>query len=148
MTEPASAEDPRFAVVRAVYAAINRGDIPAAVADFAPDVAWIEPPDRPGGKTCHGPAAVMAHLSTARAPWAEGGCTPTGFAVNGARVVVFLHIHVRLTGARTWITGDIADVFTFDAGRVVEFRSFEASPPALDFAGLAPDATPRPARPQ
>jgi len=70
-------------VLRAIYAALNRGDIPGFVAHFAEDMVWAEFLESPGGGTYRGLAAVRAHAMEARATWAEGACEPERFIVEG-----------------------------------------------------------------
>jgi len=122
--------DAQFAVitdvdaVKETYAAINRNEIPAAVKSFDPQVEWIEPPDFPTPGTYRGHADVMAHLSRGRNTWAEGGCEAERFVVAGDRIVVFVHVRVRLNDRTEWIDGRMADVFTFRNGKVIQVRSF------------------------
>ncbi|HUJ76470.1 MAG TPA: nuclear transport factor 2 family protein, partial [bacterium] len=82
--------------LREAYAALNRNDIPATVKAFDPQIEWIEPVEIQGGGTYHGYTAVKAHLSQARATWAEGSCEPERFIVAGDKIVVFVHVRVRL----------------------------------------------------
>jgi len=58
--------------LKEAYAALNRNDIPAMVQAFDRQIEWTEPAEYSGGGTYRGLAAVKAHLSQARASWAEG----------------------------------------------------------------------------
>ena len=128
--------------LREAYAALNRNDIPAMMDAFDPELDWIEPPERPGGRTWHGHAEVQAHFLQARATWAEGGCEPERFVVAGDKIVVFVHVRVRLKQEIEWREADLADVYTFRDGKAVQMRAFADRRQALEWAGVgASDAT-------
>jgi len=133
MTPPLAAETE---VLRQAYAALNRNDIPAFVSVFDPQIERIEPADFPGAGSYHGLEAVKAHLSKARATWAEGSCQPEGFIVAGDRVIVFIHVHVRLKHETEWRQGHIVDVYTFRNGKAIQFRTFADKGEALKWAGV------------
>ncbi len=122
-------------VLREVYAAINRNDIPATLQFFDPQIERIEPEGFPSAGTYRGHAEVGAHLSAGRDSWAEGTCEPERFVVVGNKVVVFLHVRVRLKNNPEWIEGRFADGFTFRQGKVIQMRTFAEGQQALDWAG-------------
>jgi ketosteroid isomerase-like protein len=122
--------------LRKVYAALNRNDIPAVVELLDPQIEWIEPVEYPLGGTFHGRTELQAHLSEARDTWAEGTCEPERFIVAGDRIIVFLHVHVRLKRDTEWIDGDIADVYTFRNGKPVQMRHFSEQEDALEWVGV------------
>ena len=125
--------------LRATYSALNRSDIEAAVDAFDPEIAWIEPAEYPGGGTYHGHAAVKAHLSRARGNWAEGSCDLERFIVAGDKVVVFIHVRVRLKHETEWREGRHAAVYTFRNGKSVEMRIFDDKQQALEWAAAGSD---------
>jgi len=133
-TPPLAAETQ---AIRDAYAALNRNDIPAFVAIFDPQIERIEFPDLPGGGTYHGLVAVTTHLSKARETWAEGSCDPERFTVAGDRLIVSVHVRVRLKHETTWREGRITDVFTFRNGKAIQFRSFVNERQALESAGVS-----------
>ena len=118
--------------LREAYAALNRNDIPAMIDAFDPQMEWTDP----GGGTYRGRAAVQAHLSWARATWAEGRCEPERFVVAGDKIVVFVHVRVRLTDSTEWIDARLADVYTFRNGKAIQMRSFADRRQALEWAGV------------
>lgn len=127
--------------LKEVYAALNRNDIPGVLKFFDPEITRIEPAGFPSAGTYCGHAEVRAHLSQGRDTWAEGACTPERFLVAGDKIVVFLHVRVRLKNRQEWMEGRMADVFTFRGGKAVEMRSFAESAQALAWAGVkAPNA--------
>jgi ketosteroid isomerase-like protein len=123
------------AALRETYAALNRNDIKAAIEAFDPRITWIEPADYPSGGTYHGLAAVKAHLSRARATWAEGSCEPERFVVAGDKVIVFLRVRVRLKAETEWREGAHAAVYTFRNGKAIEMRIIDDEREALEWAG-------------
>lgn len=127
--------------LREAYAALNRNDIPAFIAIFDPEIERIEPADFPQGGTYRGPEAVKAHVAKGRGTWAEGGCEPERFIVAGDRIIVLVHVRVRLKHETEWREGRVADVYTFRNGKAIQFRTFADERQALEWAGVkAPDA--------
>ncbi|HEV8593429.1 MAG TPA: nuclear transport factor 2 family protein, partial [Pyrinomonadaceae bacterium] len=95
----------------------------------------------PGGGTYHGIEAVKAHMSAGRSTWAEGSCEPERFIVAGDKIVVLIHVRVRLKDHTEWIDSRIADVYTFRNGKAIQFRTFAEEQQALEWAGVEdPDA--------
>ena len=140
MSEPA----PLAAEIQALkdaYAALNRNDIPAMVQAFDPQIERIEPADFPAGGTYHGLAAVQAHITNARATWAEGTCEPERFIVAGDKIIVFVYVRVRLKQETEWREGPLADVFTFRNGKAIQFRTFGERQQALEWAGIIASGT-------
>jgi ketosteroid isomerase-like protein len=123
-------------VVRAVYAALNRNDIPAMVAAFDPQIEWTDPTDDPTRGTYRGLAEVQSHFSSAREQWAEGACKPEEFIVAGDKIVVLVHVRARLKHETEWREGRLGDVYTFRNGKVIHARSFLDRQQALDWAGV------------
>ena len=121
--------------LREAYAALNRNDIPAMLKVFDPQIERIEPPEYPAGGTYRGHADVEAHLSKARATWAEGSCEPEQFIVAGDKIVVFLYVRVRLKDNTEWIDTRLADVYTFRNGKAIQMRHFPDRRQALEWAG-------------
>lgn len=124
--------------LREAYAALNRNDIQGFVKVFDPQIERIEPADFPLAGTYHGLAAVTEHVSKGRGSWAEGACEPERFIAAGDRVIVLIHVRVRLKTETTWREGRIADVFTFRNGKAVQFRTFGDEHEAFEWAGVTP----------
>jgi ketosteroid isomerase-like protein len=111
--------------LREAYAALNRNDIPGFVKAFDPQDGIY-----------HGLATVTEHVSKGRGTWAEGSCEPQRFIVAGDRIIVFVHVRVRLKTETEWREGRIADLFTFRNGKAVQFRTFADERQALEWAGV------------
>jgi ketosteroid isomerase-like protein len=138
MDEPLAAETD---ALREAYAALNRNDIPAMVKVFDPQIEWSLPSEFPRGGTYRGLAAVQALLSESRESWAEGSCEPERFIVAGDKIIVFVHVHVRLKDETEWREGDLADVYSFRNVRAIQVRVFADRRQALEWVGVeVPDA--------
>src|SRR5436190_6786351 len=94
---------PEIETLKQIYAALNRNDIPGVMKAYDPQIEWTEPTEAPGAGTYRGQAAVAAHMSEARGTWAEGSCEPERFIPAGDKVIVFVHVHVRLKDQEDWI---------------------------------------------
>ena len=121
--------------LREAYAALNRNDIPNFVKNFDEDIAWIEFAESPGGGAYKGRATVEAHATQARGTWAEGGCNPERLIVAGDKIIVFVHVRVRLKNETDWREGRIGDVYTFRNGKVIHVRLFADRAQAIAWAG-------------
>ena len=85
---------------------------------------------------CIGPAeAVKAHLTWARDTWAEGRCEAERFIDVGDKIVVFIHVRVKLKTETEWREGRHASVYTFRNGLATEMRIFDDEQEALEWAG-------------
>jgi ketosteroid isomerase-like protein len=122
--------------LREAYGALNRNDIPAMLKAFDPQIEWTEPAEYPGFGKHHGHAGVMAHLSQSRATWAEGRCEPERFIVAGDKIIVFVHVRVRLKDNDEWTEARLADVYTFRNGKAIQLRAFADRRQALEWAGV------------
>lgn len=122
--------------LREAYDALNRNDISGFVAAFDPQIERIEPEGFPTAGTYHGLEAVKVHVAQGRSTWAEGSCEPERFIVAGDKVVVFLHVRVRLKDHTEWVDGRFADVYTWLGGKAIQFRTFADERQALEWAGV------------
>jgi ketosteroid isomerase-like protein len=125
------------AALREAFVALNQGDVSVLADLLDPQIEWIEPAHYPGGGTHHGVAAAMAHVSQGRSTWAEGACEPEQFIAAGDKLVMFVHVHVRLKDHTDWIDARLADVYTFRNGKAVHMRHFPDRREALAWAGVA-----------
>jgi uncharacterized protein len=133
VTSPLAAETE---ALREAYAAFNRNDIPATVKAFDPQIAWTEPAEFPGGGTYYGHAGVQAYLSKSRGNWTEGSCEPERFIVAGDKIIVFVHVRVKLKDSAQWHERLLADVYTFRNGMAIQMRAFADRRQALEWAGV------------
>lgn len=118
------------------YDALNRNDIPGFLENFDQEIERIEPSGSPGGGIYRGIEALKALVELHRGNWAEGSCQPERFVVVGDRVVVFVHVRVRLKDETEWREGAYrADGFGFCDDKVTQFRTFLDRQQALEWAG-------------
>jgi ketosteroid isomerase-like protein len=122
------------------FAAINRNDMQAITKDFDPQIVRIEPEGFPTAGTYRGIAEVQEHVTKGRGTWAEGTCQPEKFLVNGDKVVVYLHVWVRLKDSTDWVDGRFADGFVFRNGKITQYLSFGERVDALRWAGIEDDS--------
>ena len=118
------------------FAAINRNDMQAIIKDFDPQIVRIEPEGFPTAGTYRGITEVQEHVAKGRGTWAEGTCQPEKFLVNRDKVVVYLHVRVRLKDSTDWIDGRFADGFVFRNGKIIQYLSFGERVDALRWAGI------------
>ncbi len=118
------------------FAAINRNDVEAVIEDLDPDIVRIEPADFPSAGTYRGIAEVQEHVRKGRGSWAEGSCKPEGFFENGDKVVVYLHVRVRMKDSDDWIEGRFADGFVFRSDKIVQYLTFGERADALKWADI------------
>jgi ketosteroid isomerase-like protein len=125
-----------IAELRAAYASFNRGDIDTAVRSLDPQVEWTEPVEFPGGGTYHGVEGAKRYLAQSRASATQVISEPERFIPAGDRIVVFVHARVLPKDGNTWQDVTLADVFTFQNGRVTKMRAFAKREAALRWVGI------------
>lgn len=118
------------------FAAINRNDMQAMTKDLDPEIVRIEPEGFPTAGTYRGIAAVREHVTKGRGTWAEGTCEPEKFLDNGEKIVVYLHVRVRLKDSTEWIDARFADGFVFRNGKITQYHTFGERTAALKWAGI------------
>ncbi len=118
------------------YATINRNDMQGITQYFDPQIVRIEPEGFPTSGTYRGLAEAQEHVAKGRATWAEGTCEPEKFLTHGDKVVVYLHVRVRLKDSTDWIDARFADGFVFRAGKITHYLTFGERREALQWAGI------------
>jgi ketosteroid isomerase-like protein len=127
---------PEIEALHQFFAAINRNDMRAIIKDFDQQIVRIEPEGFPTAGTYRGIAEVQEHVAKGRGTWAAGTCEPEEFLTQGDKVVVYLHVRVRLKDSTDWIDGRFADGFVFRAGKIIQYLTFEERRDALKWAGI------------
>jgi ketosteroid isomerase-like protein len=128
----------RIAILRAAYAAFNRGDIDAAVQSLDPNIDWTEPTEFPGGGSYHGREGAKQYLANSRASVAEVISEPEQFMVTGDRIVVFVYARVRPKNSTTWQEVRLADVYLFRDLTPIQMKAFADRQQALQWANAQP----------
>ena len=123
-------------VLEQFFAAINRNDMHGIPTYFDPQIVRIEPEGFPTAGTYRGIAEVQEHLTKGRGTWVEGTCEPEKFLTKGDKVVVYLHVWVRLKDSLDWVDGHFADGFVVRNGKITQYLSFGERLDALKWAGI------------
>ena len=123
-------------VLEQFFAAINRNDMHGITTYFDPQIVRIEPEGFPTAGTYRGIAEVQEHITKGRGTWAEGTCEPEKFLTKGDKVVVYLHVRVRLKDSLNWVDGRFADGFVVRDGKIAQYLSFGERLDALKWAGI------------
>jgi hypothetical protein len=121
------ADTPNVALVKNLYAAFGKGDIPTIIAALAPDVSWEavgRNSDFPTFGLRKGPAAVQEFFVLVGSNLDFSDFSPKEFYPIGDKVFVLGHyaMTVKKTGKK--MESDWAHVFTIAGGKVVAFREF------------------------
>jgi uncharacterized protein len=125
-------------IVRRMYDAYNRGDFESALADFAPDVEWSDPPDNPGGRTWHGPEGVQGALATWQGAWQDFRYEIQELIdCDGDKVLLAALQTGRGLVSGVSVSEENFCVFTLQGGRIVRQEMFRHRPEALEAAGLS-----------
>jgi uncharacterized protein len=123
-------------MLRAAYAAFNRGDIDSAVSGFDPKIEWVEPAEFPGGGKYEGRDGAKQYLAQSRAGCRQVISEPVRFIPAGDRIVVFVHARVLPKESDQWQRIDLADVYTFKDGKAVAMHAFAKREDALKWVGV------------
>jgi len=120
----ASPEQQNLAVVRQGYDAFGRGDIPALLALFDPDISWTTPgpSDLPTAGVRHGHAAVTGFFQTLATLGDFERFEPREFLAQGDRVVVLGDDSMRLRETKTTVDARWTHIFTMRGGKVAAFE--------------------------
>ena len=127
-------------ILKQFFAAINRNDMQGITKYFDPQIVRIAPEGFPTAGTYRGIGEVQANVTKGRGTWAEGTCEPEKFLTHVDKVVVYLHVWVRLKDSLDWVDGRFADGFVFRAGKITYYRSFGEQLDALTWAGIEAQA--------
>ena len=125
----------RIAILRAAYAAFNRGDIDSAVQSLDENIDWSEPTEFPGGGSYKGREGARQYLANSRASVAEVISEPEQFIPAGDRIVVFVYARVRPKDSSTWQEVRLADVYLFRDLTPIQMHAFADRQAALRWAG-------------
>src|ERR1700677_4685688 len=125
----------RIAILRAAYAAFNRGDIAAAVQSLDENIDWTEHTEFPGRGTYHRREGARQSHTTSRASVAEVISEPDQFIPAGDHIVVFVHARVRPKDSISWQEVLLADVYLFRDLNPIQMHAFADRQAALRWAG-------------
>lgn len=112
-------------VVKGVYEAFARGDVPAVLGAMADDIEWHEAEGMPYGGVYHGGEAVAQNVfGPITQDILDFAVTPEEFIASGDTVAVV--VRYTGTGKATGKQLDIPVVHVFDVrnGKIAKFRQF------------------------
>ena len=133
MNSSVTQQTPEAEARREAYAALNRSDIDGFMSIFDPEILRVEFEGSPRAGTFRGFEEVREHVIRGRSTWAEGGCEPQNYTVIGDKIIVTVHVRVRLKDKTDWLEGDVADGFLFRNGKATEYRTFEKESEAMQW---------------
>jgi uncharacterized protein len=117
-------------VIRSAYEAFGRGDIPAVLQNFDPEVEWHVPSLYPTGGHYYGTEGVQQFFQGIAEDWEYLQVEPDELLDTGDYVIALGHHRGRLKGSDTDLEIPFAHVWTLRGGRIVLFREY-ADPSAL-----------------
>jgi ketosteroid isomerase-like protein len=123
---PAEALPRHVPMVRALYAAFARGDIPTLLGMLSPDVEWGEPdnPLNPAAGTRRGHDGVLEWLRIGKEAEEILVLEPRQFLVGGDTVAVAGHMKCRARATGRVYESDFVHLVTITDGRVARFQEF------------------------
>jgi len=111
-------------IVRAVYEAFGRGDIPAVLSHWHPDITWIESEGSPYAGTHTGPQAVVDGIfADLPVTWTGFTVTPDEYIDAGDTVVALGHFTGAYTATGKSFRARFAHILRVRDGLVTAFES-------------------------
>jgi uncharacterized protein len=129
-------DETHVTLLRDFYDAINGDDVESAVRLCDPDVQVYLNPDVVAALPARGRKAVGQYLRAWFDSWDAYFARPDDFKQLGDQVVVMVQLRARGRGSRFDIEEEMADVFTFADGKIVELRLYVDPGVALHVAGI------------
>jgi hypothetical protein len=124
-------------IVRRGYDAYNRGDVDAAVSDFASDCEFVPTGALPGGRgVYHGPEGFKQFVAWVRDEFEDARFDVNDVVDAGDRVLASFTIRGRGRQSGAATSWDLWHVWTIRDGAVVRGQAFTGETEALEAAGL------------
>ncbi|HEY7457451.1 MAG TPA: nuclear transport factor 2 family protein [Xanthobacteraceae bacterium] len=80
-------------IMKELYASFAKGDVPAVLEGFDPNIEWIEPEGMPYAGTHKGRDAVLNNVfMTLGTDWDGFSVTPYEYVASGDRVITLVHL--------------------------------------------------------
>jgi ketosteroid isomerase-like protein len=114
-----------LAIIKALYAGMASGDVPAILGSMSPDIAWTEAEGFPYGGTYHGPQAIVDNVFMKLATeWDGFAAVPDSFvAQDGAVVALGLYSGTYKATGKSF-RAPFAHSWTIAGGKVVKFHQY------------------------
>ena len=125
-------------MVRRAFAAFERGDLDAAVADIDSDCEFVPTGTLPGGRGVYrGPEGYKRFSSWIKEEFEDAHVDVTDLTDAGDRVLISLTIRGRGRQSGATTTWDLWHVWTVQDGRFIHGQAFSRKTDALEAAGLS-----------
>ncbi len=121
-------------IVRRGYAAFERGDVAAMLADADPDLVTYRA--EPDGATWHGPEGLLEAIADWTADFDEFSSSTDEFIDAGERVVARMRQRGRGQASGVMVEEDFWCVHMLEGGKQVRFEIYRTKAEALKAAGL------------
>ena len=129
-----------IALVRSLYEAFAKGDVPTVLAGFDENIVWNESEGMPYGGQYHGPQAVAENVfGPVTSDFDDFAVSPEEILADGDRVVVLLTHTGTAKESGNKLSMPAAHVWTVRDGKIADFRQLADS--ATMNAALAVPAT-------
>jgi hypothetical protein len=112
-------------IVKGIYDAFGRGDIPAVLAVLAPDIEWTEAKGFPTGGTYHGPQAVVESVfKRLGKEWRSFKSSPDEFLAADDAVAVLGTYSGTYKATGKSFQAPFAHVWWLQNGKAIRFRQY------------------------
>jgi len=119
------------------FAALQRGDFEAALANYDPDVEWHGAAGGlDEGRVARGIAEVVEGFRDYYETWERLELRPEEIIDTGDELIIFVHEVARGRKSGVVVETDTAAINTLDHGRVIQVRNYLDRSEALKAAGL------------
>lgn len=117
--------DENLAVIRGVYEAFARGDVPAVLGALAKDASWTEAEGFPYAGTYVGPDAILSGVfMKLGTEWEGYSAVPQEFIAQGNTVVSLGQYGGKYKATGKSFSTPFAHVWTMHDGKVQRFRQY------------------------
>jgi uncharacterized protein len=123
-------------VVRAAYAAWNRGDLDAVVERMHSDIEMTQDSRIPGATNARGRSAARAWLASFYETWEQFDLTVEEVVEAGEQVAVVALIRARGKASGVSVEQRIGHVLTVRGGKTIRWQSYTTPAEALEAVGL------------
>ncbi|WP_394648928.1 nuclear transport factor 2 family protein [uncultured Sphingomonas sp.] len=112
-------------IIKALYAGFAAGDMPAILADMAPDIAWTEAEGYPYAGTFHGPQAIVDGVFIRLATeWGGYQSIPDRYVSEADDVIALGHYSGTYKATGKAFRAPFVHAWTLRGGRIVRFVQY------------------------
>jgi ketosteroid isomerase-like protein len=112
-------------IIRGLYEAFAKGDIPTVLGGLAPDVSWTDAEGFPYGGTYIGPNSVLENVfMKLGSEWEGYSAVPREFVSEGDTVVAIGDYSGKYNATGKSFSAPFVHVWNFQNGKVIRFRQF------------------------